>query len=378
MGNTLTNLIPHAYRALDVVSREMVGFIPAVGRDAKADQIAENQTLYVEVTPPNTAGDDITPGMSLPTAAYQTIANVPVTMAYKKFYPFSWTGEEQNSVNQGPGFLTIKEEQIAQAFRAAINGMEAVVAAVAYKGASRAYGTPASTPFASDLSDTAQLRKILDDNGAPKSDRHLVIDTTAGAKVRTLTQLTNANQSGDTSFLRQGELLNVHGFTFRESAQVQSHTKGTGGSWVFNGTHAIGVTTLTLKSGSNRILAGDVLTFQNDTNKYVVKTALSGSTVVIAEPGLRIQHVDGETVTVGNSYTANVGFCRNAILLATRLPAVPAEGDLAIDRFVITDELSGISFEIAAYPGYRMVTYHVSIVYGAAVVKAEHIATLLG
>ena len=49
MANTLTNLIPDAYAALDVVSRELTGAIPGVQRDASADRLATNQTLRSEL-----------------------------------------------------------------------------------------------------------------------------------------------------------------------------------------------------------------------------------------------------------------------------------------------------------------------------------------
>lgn len=44
-SNTLTGLIPTLYTALNVVSREMVGFVPAVARDSTADRAALNQTV---------------------------------------------------------------------------------------------------------------------------------------------------------------------------------------------------------------------------------------------------------------------------------------------------------------------------------------------
>jgi hypothetical protein len=378
MANTLTNLIPDIYAAMDVVSRELVGFIPAVARDPKADRVALNQTLRVPVTPKNTAGTDITPAMSLPSASDQTVGNQSITISKSRAFPFSWTGEEQYSVDQGPGYLTLKQDQIAQAVRAAINEMEADLASAAYKAASRAYGTAGTTPFASDLSDPANVKKILDDNGTPDNDRHLIINTTAGAKLRTLAQLTKANEAADSSLLRQGKLLDLHNFAIRESAQVKAHTKGTGTSYQTNGALAVGATTIAADTGSGTIVAGDVITFAGDTNKYVVATALSGGSFTINEPGLVAAVADDTAITVGNSYSANVAFRRNAVVLATRLPMLPEEGDLAVDRYEYTDPMTGITFEFAAYPGFRMMVYHVSVAWGVKVIKPAHVATLLG
>jgi len=378
MPNVLTDLIPDIYAAMDVVSREMTGFIPAVTRDPRADRVAVGQTLRSFVTPPNSAGGDITPAMSLPAAAFQTIGNKGVTITKSRYWPFSWTGQEQRAVDAGPGSLTIQQDQIAQALRAAVNEIETDCADVAYKASSRAYGTAGTTPFASDLSDPANSKKILDDNGTPDSDRHMVINTTAGAKLRTLAQLTKVNEAGDNSLLRQGKLLDIHNFAIRESAKVKSHTKGTGASYVLDGAHAAGATTIAAKTGSGTILAGDIVVFQGDTNKYVVASALNGGSFTINAPGLLAAHSDGDTITVGNSYTANVGFRRNAIVLATRLPELPKEGDLALDHFEVEDPLTGLVFDFAAYPGFYMVTYTVAIAWGVTAIKSEHITTLLG
>ena len=377
MANTLSNLIPDVYAALDVVSRELVGAIPGVTRDPSADRVASNQTLRVAQTPTNTTSA-YTPSMAVPSAIDQTIANASLTLSKNKYAGFSWTGEETYSVDQGPGFLTIRQGQIAQAFRALVNEMENDVCDALALGASRAFGTAGTTPFASTLGDSAQVRKILDDNGAPASGRSLVINTSAGAALRTLGQLTKANEAGTAMTLRDGELLNLHGFSVRESAQINNATAGTGSGYLINEAsgYAVGATSLTLDTGTGTILAGDIITI--GTNKYVVKTALAANVVVIESPGLVDAVANNAEVTVNATSARNLAFSSDAIVLATRLPIFPGEGDLAIDNEVITDPRTGISFDLRVYPGDGMVLYRIHALWGFKVLKPAHSALLLG
>jgi hypothetical protein len=377
MANTLTNLIPDVYAALDVVSRELVGALPGVSRDASADRLAVNQTLRSHVAPANTT-TAYTPAMAVPAAVDQTIGNKSLTLSKNKYAAFSWTGEESYAMDQGPGFLSIRQDQIAQAFRVLVNEMENDVCDAIAAGASRAYGTAGTTPFASDLSDSAQVRKILDDNGAPMTGRSLVVNTSAGAKLRTLGQLTKANEAASTMTLRDGELLNMHGFSVRESAQIGNATAGTGASYLINSApgYAIGDTALTLDTGSGTILAGDVITIGN--HKYVVASALAANVVTIAEPGLVEAVANNATVTVNATSARNLAFSPNALTLATRLPIFPREGDLAIDSEVITDPRTGISFDLRVYPGDGMVLYRIHALWGWSMVKPEHAAILMG
>jgi hypothetical protein len=382
MANTLTNLIPDAYVALNVVSRELTGLIAATNRLTGIERLAVGQSLRSSAAPVNTAGKDTTAAMALPAAADQTIGNVAFTLTKSRAFPFSWSGEDTVGINSGPGYLTVQQQQIAQAFRAAVAEISTDGYAAARVAASRAYGTAGTTAFATNLGESAQVKKILDDNGAPMSDRSLVIDTTAGAALRTLLNnplTANASLSGDST--RAGVLIDVNGFAIREESKIAAVTKGTGTSYTSSAAgFAVGTTSIPVITGSGTILAGDVITFSGDTNKYVVKTGVAAAgTIVIAEPGLqKALPASATALTIGNSFTANLAFSRDAIVLGTRLPALPATGDMAIMRETIIDDKTGLAFELAAYGGYRMVTFEVSIAWGWAVEKAAHVAVLLG
>ena len=378
MPNTLTNLIPSLYAGLNTVSRELVGFIPSVTRNASAERAAVGQSITYPIAPSlNTV--NIVPAMQVPEPTDRTIGSDTMQITKAKVAEFGFVGEEILGLNNGAGFNTIQADLFAEGLRALVNEIEADLAIEAYLGSSRAYGTSGTTPFATDLSDTAQVRKILDDNGSPLTNRSLILDTTAGARLRTLTQLTKVNEAGDRMTLRDGALMDVHGFLIKESAQVRTPAKGTGASYLVNSASlAVGSTVIPVDTGSGTILAGDIVTFAGHTDKYVVKTALSGGSFVLGGQGLRVAVPDNAAVTVQNNAARNIAFVSSALQLVARAPALPDGGDNAVDSMMLTDPRSGLSFEVRLYQGYRKMRYEVGLAWGVKAVKSADIATLLG
>lgn len=382
-STTLTGLIPDLYEALDVVSREMVGMIPSVMLDAQAARAALNQDVRSPVAPAATASD-ITPGVTPPDDGNQTIGNVSVRVTKARRVPIRWTGEQQRQANSGPGYQNIRASQFAQAMRTLCNEMESDLAAL-HVECSRAAGAAGTTPFgtAGDYIDAANVRRILNENGAPMADRSLVLDSVAAANM--VGKQARWDVQNDTTILRQGVMLDASGLALRESGQIRTFTKGTAASATTNTAgYAIGATTITLASaGTGTILAGDVITFAGDANQYVVLTGdpdvSNGGTITLTAPGLRRAIPASATnITVVNTSVRSMGFSRNAIVLAARLPSLPEEGDIAVDRMLVTDPRSGMSFELALYPQYRQMQMEISAAWGVKMVKPEHAAVLLG
>ena len=376
MANTLTNLTPDLYEALDTVSRELVGMIPAVTLDANAERAAKGQTIRSAVAP-SSAAADITPAQKAPDTGDQIITNKTLSISKSRGVAIRYNGEEQRGLNTGPGYSSILQNQFAQAMRTLTNEVEADLTAL-YSQASNAYGTPGTTPFgtAGDFSDASFALKLLKDNGAPLTGNQLVVSSAAGASMLGLQSRTDVQ--GNDSMLRQGVMLSTAGMDIRESAQINAHTKGTGANYVTDGSAAEGDTVISLKTGTGTILAGDTITFAGDANKYVVTAALAAGDVTIAAPGLKGAIAGDVAVTVGNGYAANMAFNRDAIVLVTRAPARPVEGDLAEDVMLMTDPRSGITFEVSMYKEYRQVHFEVALAWGVSAIKPEHMGILLG
>lgn len=388
MANTLTNLIPDLYAGLDTVSRELVGFIPAVARSSTAERAAVGENVRYPIAPAGNSSN-ISPAMQVPEPTDQTIGNGSITISKAKAAEFGFVGEEQRGLNNGPGYNTVQADMFAQALRVLVNEIERDIATAATLAASRAHGTVGTVPFASNMADAAQLRKILVDNGAPPSDLNLVVDSTTGANVHTLYGINTNRDWSTVPINQQGVLITPYGMAIRESAGFADHTAGTAaGATTNDAGYAVGATTITLASaGTGTLVAGDVISFAGDPNKYVVTSGdtsvANGGTVTIQEPGLRqaIPAAATEITVVesadGDWSPAGVAFYRNAIQLVTRAPALPQEGDLAMDRMTLTDPRSGLAFEVSMYPGYRKVRFEVALAWGWRVTQPRHTALLL-
>ncbi len=380
MANSLTNLIPVLYAALDSVSREMVGFIPAVSVNAAPIGAAKGQTIRIPVAP-TAATYDIVPGPAPENNGEQDLGSVDMVIAKAKYSPVLWSGEEQLAMSQGGTYNALLAYQFTQSMRALVNEAEADIAS-AYSSASWAVGSVGVTPFASGIAETAQLRKLLVDNGAPTLDLQLVIDTSAGANLRSLMNLTRVSEAGTDATLRRGELLALNGFAIRESAGARRHEAGIlAGSPKVNkaGGYAAGVASIAYDGATSSALkAGDLVSFGQDPRFCVVGTAGAASPLTLNAPGLPAAVADDAAITLGGSYAASLAFDRSAIQAIFRVLATPEGGDAATDRMVITDPVSGISFDVSVYRQYKQVKYEVGLAWGWKCVKPEHVAILLG
>jgi len=374
MANTLTSLAPTLFSAAKEVANEPSGMISAINMNFDDKGVAKGDTVTVDVAPTR-AASDFTPAATTTSGTDATASSIAVTISKSRKVSWHLTGEQQRSLENGGINQDWVRQLVSQGMRTLRNEAEIDAVVAGKEGASRAYGTAGTTPFASDLSALTNARKILQDNGAPMADLQFVADTAAGLNLRNLGVLQNAYQAGSEEERRSGRFLPQMGFSIRESAGVALHTKGSGASYLLNGALAIGDTSVTVDTGSGTILAGDVVTFAGTTDKYVVNTALAANVFVIGKPGSKAVEADNDAVTVGNNYTSNLAFERSAIVGIMRPPLIPANP--TIQQMAISDQY-GMTYLMLDIAQYGQRTWELHLAWGFKAVNGEFIATVLG
>ena len=380
MANILTDLAADIYKSAEVVGRELTGAISSMTiNSVEGEAVALNDTVRSFTTQEPTLNTTYAPSMTIPEGNDQTVGNKTLVVSRVANVRIPFSGEDVKHLDNGAGYDNVLQKQLQRAFRKITNTIEGFACETIAKGASRSVGTAGTTPFASNFNIVAEGRQILVDNGTPMDGEvSMILDTAAGTKLRNLAQLQKANEAGGDDMLRRGTLLDLQGVMLKETGSAYAHTKGTGASYVTNGTFAVGETVIDIDGGSGTVLAGDIVTFQNDTNAYVVSEALAGGAITLAAPGLRKSLADGLTVTLSANRTGNFIFHRAAAELVVRPPAQPKGGDAAADRMTVQDPFSGLVYEIAFYKGYNKNMIDITTLYGAKVWNDELVASVAG
>ena len=375
-ANIFTALQPTLFSAAQEVAAEPFGVISAINANFDDKGVAIGDSVNVPVAPTATA-TDFTPAATPSAGDDKTPTTVPVSITASKKVSWHMTGEQIRSLENGGNDTEWVRQLVAQGMRTLRNLAESAACVAIKQGASRAVGTAGTNPFASDINAIADLRKVLMDNGSPLADLQLCIDSTAGTAARKLGIVQQAYQAGSDQERRSGDLLRQFGFAIRESAGIVQHVKGTGASYVTSGSTAVGVRDVALVTGTGTVLSGDVVTFAADSaNKYVVNAGVAApGTISLGRPGARAVIATANALTVGNSYTPNLAFERNAVVGIMRPPIFPENA--TIQKTLISDAF-GMTYLLLQIQQYGMTTWELHLAYGFKVVQGEQVCLLLG
>lgn len=377
MANTLTTLQPILFSAAQTVSAEPFGAVDAINTSFDDKAVAKGDVVKVPVAPTRAAAD-FEPSNVSATGADATAADVEVQITKSRKVTWHLTGEQQRSLDNGATSAEWVRQLVAQGMRTLRNEAEVDAVTAIYTGASRATGTAGTNPFASNINPLADVRKILRDNGAPLSDLQFVMDTTSEANLLKLGVVQSADTAGSDGERRSGFVGRQFGFELRQSAGIDLHTKGTATGLDAAGGEAIGETVIALDGGDGgSLLAGDVVTFAGDANKYVVNTGFTAASgnAVIGKPGLLAALADTTEMTIGNNYTPNMAFDRGAVVGVMRPPLMPANP--TIQQVLVSDGM-GMTYLMLDIAQYGQRTWELHLAWGFKAVQPEHIAILMG
>jgi hypothetical protein len=376
VANTLSVLVPTLIQSLQRVLRQ-TGFIMNVPTlDASAATAGLNQTINLPATAAQ-ATYTVSPGATPPALVDTTPTTVTMTLSQYKGSRFHVTGEDWRSLAaRGPDF---RLRQVDEAIAALLHEAAAYVWTDLDANAGWALGTDGTAPLGSNPDILMDAWKMLSDAKAPEMDRILALSTFDYASAGKLDQFQKLNEAPQGTSFANARLGMLANFNVGWDQAIGEHAVGTndGNYLVDNGAgYAIGATAITVDTGAGTILAGDVVSFAAQTERYVV-ASLVGTTLTI-RGGLRLAIANNDAVVVQAAHRSNIFAHRDAAVLAIRPPAEAPDGDAATQVAIIPDPVTGIALRLAQYKGYHASQYELSIVYGHKVRRSALLGKLIG
>lgn len=348
--------------------------------------IAEMRNKQITIPGPQVLGE--AEDMAAAIAGAGTVATaltdptVTITLSNWKYKQFEATDKDMLEAPMKDGVLPSAAEE---AVRILANDLDKALLAL-YKDIPYFYGTPGVTP--SNVDDIINVRKVLQNNKVPLTDRRLVVDTEAEAKF--LISLKDAGQTGTTAALREASMGRLSAFDIYADQLVSSHAVGTfaAGAPLVNGAVAAEATTMAVNggSGTETILEGDIFTVAGAPGQYVCTAKATAAAGAIAALSFYPEapaggFADKAAVTILGNHTPNLAFHRDAFALVMR----PIADDTIIASesstiAVQTDPVSGIPLRLETWreSKYARRQWRFDILYGVKTLRPELAARLIG
>ena len=384
MSNTLTTVLPKILARGLLALREQAVMPRLVNADYSAEAARKGDTIDVPL-PSAIAASDVTPSNTPPSPSDSTISQVQIALSNWKKAGFHLSDKEVMEIDRNETFVPM---QMSEAVRALANAVNASVHAE-YAGVYGYIGTAATTPFATDVSDATEARKLLTKQLAPRGERRAVLDFDAEANALALAQFSDAEKVGSAEVKIEGEIGRKFGIDWFADDGVPTHTSGTASD---SGTYTIttaaagtaGDTAVTIKSdvGTPTLVAGDVLSFAGHAQTYVVTAgATLGVTgvAVSVSPSLAANVANAAAVDVRASHIVNLAFHRDAFALAMR-PLTAGTADLSLGNQILsmTDAQTGLSLRLEVSRQYKQTVWEFDVLWGVKLVRPELAVRIAG
>jgi hypothetical protein len=353
--------------AVSKALRENAGLLGVVQKDMQNAPAGVGETVTVGFAAPLEA-DDVSPAATITLPSDIALKQKQVSLSAWKKAEFYLTSRDEAKLADAQGSWV--PEQLAEAVRAVLVPVRTALY-LACKKFNGYAGTSQETFVNSTdkLANYAAARKTLNQMLCPRVGRVAMLGADEEAAALNIEQFIDASKTGDQSnpAFRDGIIGRVLGFeTHGEDANdiPALHTAGNATGWVLDGEHAIGSTTIDVKSGSGDLHVGSIVTIGNFT--YSVLTDINTGSFTINEPGLRETVTDGTAVTLKDSHTiCGYGFVPSGIMLVGRMPM--QKGALGVHQ-AVTDPVTGLMLKLSVLPGDECVLWRVSSLYGADVI----------
>jgi len=370
MPNVLTAVIPQLL-AQGLLALRSNSVMPSLVNNSY-DTMAAMQGATINVPIPSSiAVQAVNPANVPPVTPDVQPTSVPIQLSKWYEAPFYLTDKDLKECMDG----TIPM-QASEAIKAVANQVDGDIMAL-YADVYGFAGTPGSTPFAADVSEATEARKVLNNQLAPLDDRRMVIDPDAEAEALGLRAFQDMSFSGSAQGIVDGEINRKLGFDWFMDQLIPSHTVGTaaGGGYTTDAAgYAVGVKTVTTIAGAGTFEIGDVFTIAGDTQTYVVTATLAAPGALNFEPGLKVAIPAVATAitlkgVASTAYPQNLVFHRDCFAFASRPLADNTDGLGNIIQAAV-DPVSGVALRLEVSREHKQTRYSYDILYGCSTVRA--------